>query len=82
MQPRHLFENTVFVERTLSSGTTLRLKLEPLAREKVCILEYWRKPKGTTAFKRVKEQEGQTLSFEKLNLGQSFQEVFGLARAA
>jgi len=82
VQPRHLFENTVLVERTLANGTTLRLKLEPLEGKRVNILEYWRQAKVSGSFKRIREQEGQILPFEKLKLEQSFTELFELKEAA
>ena len=64
------------VERETSLGTTLRLKLEPLANQQVKILEYYRKPKGSDKFKRVRQEEKQIFAFDDLNLGQSFNELF------
>lgn len=78
VQNRHLFEETVFVEKVTSLGTILRLKLEPLDNEQVKLLEYWRKPKHSAKFKRVKSEEGKVLAFEVLKLKESFGTVFEL----
>ncbi len=49
----HLFSPARVVERTLASGTVIRLKLEPLPREWVRVLEYHRKALGE-GWKRVR----------------------------
>ncbi len=64
------------VERQTSLGTTLRLKLEPLPKENVKIIEYYRKPKGSDKFRRVKQEEKQIHAFSDLKLNQSYNEVF------
>lgn len=64
------------IERETSLGTTLRLTLEALTDERVRILEYYRKPKGSSQFRRVKSDEGEVLPFSQLGLEESFAELF------
>jgi hypothetical protein len=68
--------STAIIERTLSTGTTLKLKLEPLQNEQVRILEYWRKPRRGVSFRRVKDEEGKIVAFTQLNLAQSYTDLF------
>lgn len=73
-------EGTTF-EKTTSLGTTVRSVLEPVGGERVKILEYHRKPKRGTQFRRVKSEEGKVLPFAQLGLTTSYEEFFGLAEA-
>jgi len=81
IQNRNLFEKTVLIEKVTSLGTILRLKLEPLDSEQVGVLEYWRKPKHSAKFKRVKNEEGNILAFKELGLELSLQALFELEGA-
>lgn len=75
-QTRHA-PTAVAVERTLeSTGNTVRLLLEPLARERVRILEYHRMRRGETRYSRQRTQEGVIVAFDRLKLERSFGEVF------
>ena len=77
-EQRHLFEKTTFVERSTALGTSIRLKLEPLAEQQVKILEYYRKAKGGSQFKRIKSEEGKVIAYAKLGFKEGFEELFGL----
>lgn len=72
----HLFDKAVMVERTLSTGTVLRLKLEPLGEGKVRVLEYHRKGFLHERFKRQKDEEGKVFVFADLGLSQSYHALF------
>jgi hypothetical protein len=72
----HLFDKTVLVERTLSTGSVVRLKLEPLANNRVKVLEYYRKGFLSDRFKRHIEEEGKVFPFEDLNLSESYARLF------
>ena len=72
----HLFENYAWVERTLSSGSTVRLWLEPLEGERVKVLEFWRKLPCSEKFKRCHDEEGKTLAYASLGLSQSYDLTF------
>lgn len=76
----HLFSSARLVERTLSNGTVLRLKLEPLLGERVKVLEYHRKAPGER-WQRLHEEEGRTLRYDQLKLSRSFTEVFPVERS-
>lgn len=71
--------NAKVINKVTSLGTTLKVTLEPLEGERVRVLEYYRKAKRASQFKRVKSEEGQVISFDKLNLEQSFDELFAEA---
>lgn len=75
----HLFDKSMMVERTLSTGSIVRLKLEPLGEAKVRVLEYYRKGFLHDRFKRCKEEEGKVFAFADLRLEQSYQSLFGSA---
>ncbi len=77
-----LQETGVVFEKTTSLGTTVRSVLKPVGGERVRILEYHRKPKHGTHFRRVKSEEGKTLPFAQLGSDTSYAEFFGLAEAA
>ena len=77
-----LQETGVVFEKTTSLGTTVRSVLKPVGGERVRILEYYRKPKHSTQFRRVKSEEGKILPFAQLGLDSSYHEFFGLAEAA
>ena len=74
-----LFSSARVVERTLSHGTVLRLKLEPLPGERVRVLEYHRKAPGER-WGRVLEEEGRTLRYDQLRLSPSFADLFPIKR--
>ena len=77
-----LQETGVVFEKTTSLGTTVRSVLKPVGGERVKILEYHRKPKHSTHFRRVKSEEGKTLPFAQLGSDSSYHEFFGRAEAA
>lgn len=65
------------VERTLeTTGSTIRLVIEPLPEQHVLIVEYRRKRRANERFERLRSEEGQRVPFELLNLEQSFEELF------
>lgn len=68
-------ENVV-VNKTTSFGTTLKVTLEPLEKEQVRIIEYYRKAKHSSQFKRVRSEEGKVVAFEQLKLDKTFGELF------
>jgi hypothetical protein len=74
-----LFSSARLVERTLSNGTVLRLKLEPLPGERVKVLEYHRKAPGER-WQRLSEEEGRTLPYDQLKLPRSFADLFPTKR--
>lgn len=71
----NLFSSARMIERTLPSGTVLRLLLEPLPGERIRVLEYHRRAPGER-WQRLHEEEGRTLRVEQLKLKCSFFEVF------
>lgn len=77
-----LFSNARVVERTLPSGTVLRLKLEPLPGpgEQVKVLEYHRRVPGGL-WQRHPEEEGRTLAYAQLKLEQPFGVLFAGVRS-
>ncbi len=76
IQQGHLFDKSIMVERTLSTGSIVRLKLEPLEGQKVKVLEYYRKGFLSDRFKRHSEEEGKVFAFGDLKLPQSFEALF------
>lgn len=70
-----LFSSARMVERVLENGTLLRLKLEPLPKERVKVLEYHRKASGER-WQRLSEEEGRTLRYDQLKLIYPFAELF------
>ena len=76
VQQGHLFNKTVLVERELSTGSVLRLKLEPLEGKKVRVVEYYRKGFLSEKFKRNHGEEGKVFAFEDLRLNESFSALF------
>ncbi len=76
IQQGHLFDKSILVERTLSTGSIVRLKLEPLEGQKVKVLEYYRKGFLSDRFKRHSEEEGKVFAFADLNLAQSYEALF------
>ena len=75
---KDLFGTCVFVERSLSSGSVVRLRLEPVGEAEVRVLEYHRQAAGQTRFKRISHEEGKVQSYADLNLSLAFEVVFGL----
>ncbi len=71
----NLFSSARMVERTLPSGTVLRLLLEPLPEGRVRVLEYHRRA-PSERWQRLREEEGRTLRYEQLKLTYSFAEIF------
>jgi hypothetical protein len=63
------------VQRTLTNGTVLRLKLEPLPGARVRVLEYYRQRAGER-WQRVREEEGRELAYGQLKLRESFADLF------
>lgn len=76
VQQGNLFDKSILVERTLSTGSILRLKLEPLENRQVKVLEYYRKGFLSDKFKRHKDEEGKVFGFAELNLNESFEALF------
>ncbi|MEJ2667179.1 MAG: hypothetical protein P8Z81_08805 [Deinococcales bacterium] len=64
------------VERRLSSGVTVQLRLEPLPGERVRVTEYRRRAKDAARWKRRREEEGRTCAFEALALELPFEALF------
>lgn len=64
------------VERTLPTGTVLRLLLESLPGERVrVLLEYHRRAPGER-WQRLREEERRALRYEQLKLPHIFAETF------
>ena len=72
----NLFNDLVLVERTLSSGTVVRLLIEPTENQQVRILEYSRLSPKTNRFKRQPGEEGKMLEFSKLGLSLGYDALF------
>ncbi len=72
-----LFSRDRVVERTVSTGTVIRTRLQPLEDGRVTILEYYRKTEGGQWIRR--HQEERKVSFASLGLNCSFDELFGPA---
>jgi hypothetical protein len=70
-----LFDPARTVERTLSNGTCVRVKLEPLGQGRVKILVYQRRPLGGM-WQRCQEEEGRVLEYRQLKLQASYEEIF------
>lgn len=75
-------ETKVTFEKTTSLGTIVRSVLEPVGDGRVRILEYYRKPKRSAQFRRVKTEEGKVLPFAQLGSKTSYHDFFGLAEVA
>lgn len=75
-------DRTREVERTLSTGSRVRVKLLPLPGRRVRILEYRRlKPDGEL-WLRQRDEEGHECAFEQLRLPLPFEALFGAAEAS
>lgn len=76
-----MFDKSVVTERTLSTGSIIRVKIEPVktttGQRQVRILEYYRKALHKDKFKRDRQQEGQIVRFEDLHLPESYEQLFG-----
>ena len=72
-----LFSNERVIERTTSSGTTIRAQLRPEPDGMVTILAWFRRQPDGRWLRRP--QEERTVAFEKLGLSSSFDELFGPA---
>ncbi len=59
-----------------STGSTVRVLLEPLPDKQVRILEYHRRRKGETRYQRQKDEEGFVVDYDQLKLEQGFDEFF------
>jgi hypothetical protein len=70
-----LFDPSRIVERTLERGTVIRMKLEPLGKQRVKVLAYYRKQRGGS-WRRCTEEEGRVLDYWKLGLPQAYNSVF------
>lgn len=69
--------HAVTVERTLeSTGSTIRVVLEPLPERQVLIVEYRRRRKPEGRFERVRGEEGKSVPYDLLNLEQDFEALF------
>ncbi len=69
--------HAVTVERTLeSTGSTVRLTIEPLPERHVLIVEYRRRRKPEGRFERQRSEEGKAVPFELLNLDEEFETLF------
>lgn len=70
-------QHAVLVERTVeTTGSTIRLLLEPLPNGQVLIVEYRRRRSDGGRFERQKGEEGKVVAFELLNLEEEFDELF------
>lgn len=64
------------VERTLSTGTRIRLTVEPAPNACVRILKYERRPKGSMQWRRSTRHEGLIVPFADLGFSMTFADVF------
>jgi len=71
-----LFDPSRLVERRLPSGTTVRVRLTPLADGRVKVLEYRRRAHDEARWQRRPEEEGRTYPFAALGLDLRYDEVF------
>lgn len=72
-----LFDRSRTLERTLPSGATVRLRLEPLEHHLVRIVEYRRRSRDGARWERRGGEEGRTYAYARLGLGLTFDHVFG-----
>lgn len=71
-----LFDPSRTVERRLTSGATVRVRLEPLPDERVKVLEYLRRTRDSARWERRTLEEGRTYRFASLGLGLPFHDIF------
>lgn len=72
-----LFSNERVVQRTTSTGTTIRAQLKPAGSGMVTVIAWYRRePDGR--WQRRPQEEGRTVPFDQLGLASSFDELFGL----
>lgn len=71
-----LLDRSRVLERELSSGARVRVKLEPTAPGRVRILEYHRKRAGGEQWQRQQDEEGHEHAFEQLRLPTTFEELW------
>lgn len=64
------------MQRLLSNGTLIRVRLTPVAAGQVRITEYQRRDRRGR-WQRRSEEEGRTVSFASLGLQTGFDELFG-----
>lgn len=76
-QQDSVFDTRRTVERTLSTGSSVKVTLEPLGSGQVKIVEYRRKPRHGEAYMRQQAEEGVTVPYEGLQLTMSYAELFG-----
>lgn len=69
-------------ERQTSLGTVIRGRVEPVGDDEVRILEYYRKPRHSSQFRRFKREEGVVIPFAQLGVDESFEDFFNLSEAA
>lgn len=74
-QQAPLFDSERIVERTMSTGTTIRTLLRPAGGGRVTIVAYYRRA-GTGRWVR-RPMEERTVEFESLGLASSYDELFG-----
>lgn len=72
----------VTFERQTSLGTVIRGSVEPVGDDEVRILEYYRKPRHSSQFRRFKREEGVVVPFAQLGVDKSFEDFFNLPEAA
>lgn len=71
-----LFDPSRTVERRLPSGSTVRLRLEPLPDEQVRVVEYLRRAHDGARWERRTDEEGRSYPLAALGLGLPFRDLF------
>lgn len=71
-----LFDASRTLERRLPSGASVRVTLEPLARQRVRVLAYLRRSSDRARWERRGSEEGRTYPYASLGLALPFEEVF------
>lgn len=75
-QQPSLFDRSRLVERRLSSGAIVRLRLEPLPAGRVKVVEYRRRGHEDARWQRRPGEEGRVCPFAALGLDLPFEDVF------
>ncbi len=71
-----LFDASRTVERELPTGVTVRLRLEPLADQRVRVIEYRRKVRAGARWERRAGEEGRVYALASLGLELPFEAIF------
>lgn len=71
-----LFDRSRRVERRLSTGAVVQVRLEPLGDDRVRVLEYRRRGRVDGRWRRRPEEEGRVYPFDALGLELPYDEIF------